>query len=209
MYFIIRKTNGYICTKITMFTGIIETLGEVIKIEREAGNIHFTINSPITHELKIDQSVAHNGCCLTVVSLDQQNYVVTAIEETLQKTNLSSWEVGTEVNLERCMLMNGRLDGHIVQGHVDTVGICVSIEETSGSWKFTFQYNSNDVTVEKGSITINGTSLTVVDSVDNGFSVCIIPYTYENTNFKNLRVGSLVNLEFDIIGKYIQKMIKK
>lgn len=191
-----------------MFTGIVETLGEIIQIEREGGNIHFTIKSPITQELKIDQSVAHNGCCLTVVSFDQENYVVTAIEETLQKTNLSSWEVGTQVNLERCMLMNGRLDGHIVQGHVDTVGKCLSIEETNGSWKFTFQYDSNDVTVEKGSITVNGTSLTVVDSEDNAFSVCIIPYTYNHTNFKTLKVGALVNLEFDIIGKYIQKLTK-
>jgi riboflavin synthase len=191
-----------------MFTGIIETLGEVVKIEHEGGNIHFTINSPITHELKIDQSVAHNGCCLTVVSIEEQNYVVTAIEETLQKTNLSNWKVGTEVNLERCMLMNGRLDGHIVQGHVDTVGKCVSIKETNGSWKFTFQYDSDAITVEKGSITVNGTSLTVVDSKDYSFSVCIIPFTYENTNFKQLKEGSMVNLEFDIIGKYVQKLTK-
>jgi len=192
-----------------MFTGIIETLGKVVKVERETGNIHFTVKSPITQELKIDQSVAHNGCCLTVVSIDQENYIVTAIEETLQKTNLSTWEIGTEINLERCMLMNGRLDGHIVQGHVDTVGKCVSIQETNGSWKFTFAYQSNDVTVEKGSVTVNGTSLTVVDSKDNSFSVCIIPYTFEHTNFKHLQVGSLVNLEFDIIGKYVQKLTKK
>ncbi|MFM7683593.1 MAG: riboflavin synthase, partial [Bacteroidota bacterium] len=141
--------------------------------------------------------------------IDQENYTVTAIEETLQKTNLSTWEIGTEINLERCMLMNGRLDGHIVQGHVDTVGTCVSIQETNGSWRFTFAYQSNDVTVEKGSVTVNGTSLTVVDSKDKSFSVCIIPYTFEHTNFKHLQIGSVVNLEFDIIGKYVQKLTKK
>lgn len=192
-----------------MFTGIVEYTGEVKKIEREEGNIHFTISAPFTNELKIDQSVAHNGCCLTVVSIDNNEYVVTAIQETLDKTNLSTWEVGTKVNLERCMTMNGRLDGHIVQGHVDTTAICIGKEDQAGSWKFTFEYDSDDVTVEKGSVTVNGTSLTVVDSKPNSFSVCIIPYTYEFTNFHQLEVGNKVNLEFDIIGKYVARLLAK
>jgi riboflavin synthase len=192
-----------------MFTGIIEQLGVVKSIQKESENIHFTLEAPFTSELKIDQSVAHNGCCLTVVEISGNEYVVTAIQETLNKTNLGSWKVGTKVNLERCMQMNGRLDGHIVQGHVDTTGTCVSIEDQNGSWKYTFRYESADLTVEKGSITINGTSLTVVDSKTNEFSVCIIPYTYEHTNFHTLEVGSTVNLEFDIIGKYVAKMMGK
>lgn len=192
-----------------MFTGIIEQLGVVKSIQKESENIHFTLKAPFTSELKIDQSVAHNGCCLTVVEISGNEYVVTAIQETLNKTNLGSWKVGTKVNLERCMQMNGRLDGHIVQGHVDTTGTCVSIEDQNGSWKYTFRYESADLTVEKGSITINGTSLTVVDSKTNEFSVCIIPYTYEHTNFHTLEVGSTVNLEFDIIGKYVAKMMGK
>jgi len=192
-----------------MFTGIIEQLGVVKSIQKESDNIHFTLDAPFTSELKIDQSVAHNGCCLTVVEISGNEYVVTAIQETLNKTNLGSWIVGTKVNLERCMQMNGRLDGHIVQGHVDTTGICVAIEDQNGSWKYTFRYESADLTVEKGSITINGTSLTVVDSKTNEFSVCIIPYTYEHTNFHTLEVGSTVNLEFDIIGKYVAKMMGK
>jgi len=192
-----------------MFTGIIEQLGVVKSIQKESDNIHFTLEAPFTSELKIDQSVAHNGCCLTVVELSGNEYVVTAIQETLNKTNLGSWHVGTKVNLERCMQMNGRLDGHIVQGHVDTTGTCIEIEDQNGSWKYTFRYHSNDLTVEKGSITINGTSLTVVDSKTNEFSVCIIPYTYEHTNFHTLEVGSTVNLEFDIIGKYVAKMMGK
>ncbi len=192
-----------------MFTGIIEQLGVVKSIQKESENIHFTLEAPFTSELKIDQSVAHNGCCLTVVEISGNEYVVTAIQETLNKTNLGSWKVGTKVNLERCMQMNGRLDGHIVQGHVDTTGTCVSIEDQNGSWKYTFRYESDDLTVEKGSITINGTSLTVVDSKTNEFSVCIIPYTYEHTNFHTLEVGSTVNLEFDIIGKYVAKMMGK
>lgn len=192
-----------------MFTGIIEQLGVVKSIQKESDNIHFTLEAPFTSELKIDQSVAHNGCCLTVVEISGNEYVVTAIQETLNKTNLGSWKVGTKVNLERCMQMNGRLDGHIVQGHVDTTGTCVSIEDQNGSWKYTFRYESDDLTVEKGSITINGTSLTVVDSKTNEFSVCIIPYTYEHTNFHTLEVGSTVNLEFDIIGKYVAKMMGK
>ena len=192
-----------------MFTGIIEQLGMVKSIQQESENIHFTLEAPFTSELKIDQSVAHNGCCLTVVEISGNEYVVTAIQETLNNTNLGSWEVGTKVNLERCMQMNGRLDGHIVQGHVDTTGTCIAIEDQNGSWKYTFRYNSADLTVEKGSITINGTSLTVVDSKTNEFSVCIIPYTYEHTNFHTLTVGATVNLEFDIIGKYVAKMMGK
>lgn len=192
-----------------MFTGIIEQLGVVKHIEREGENIHFTVEAAFTNELKIDQSVAHNGCCLTVVKIDGNEYVVTAILETLVKTNLGTWTVGTKVNLERCMQMNGRLDGHIVQGHVDTTAECVGIEDQDGSWKYTFKYSSPDVTVEKGSVTINGTSLTVVDSKHDQFSVCIIPFTYEHTNFHTLKLGSKVNLEFDIIGKYVARMMEK
>ncbi|XOV66496.1 MAG: riboflavin synthase [Fluviicola sp.] len=192
-----------------MFTGIVECLGVVKAIEKEGENVHFTLTCDFTNELKIDQSLAHNGCCLTVVKIEGDAYVVTAIQETMNKTNLGHWVVGTKVNLERCMKMNGRLDGHIVQGHVDTTAKCVAIENQEGSWKFTFQYNSPDVTVEKGSVTVNGTSLTVVDSKDQEFSVCIIPYTYEYTNFHQLKVGSEVNLEFDIIGKYVAKLFKK
>jgi riboflavin synthase len=190
-----------------MFTGIIETLGEVKKLENEGGNLHISIASDITSQLKIDQSIAHNGVCLTVIAIDGNEYTVTAINETLQKTNLGLLGKGSVINLERCMQMNGRLDGHIVQGHVDAVGFCDKIEEQDGSWKFTFSYSSNDVTVEKGSITINGVSLTVVDSSTNKFSVYIIPYTYEHTSFKNFEVGSKVNLEFDIIGKYVAKLM--
>ena len=153
--------------------------------------------------------MAHNGCCLTVVAINDNEYIVTAILETLNKTNLGSWVVGTKVNLERCMVMNGRLDGHIVQGHVDTTATCIAIEDQNGSWKYTFRYTAELVTVEKGSITVNGTSLTVVDSKDNEFSVCIIPYTYEHTNFHQLREGDTVNLEFDIIGKYVAKLLGK
>lgn len=192
-----------------MFTGIIEEIGSVKTISREAGNIHFTIAAKMTKELKVDQSIAHNGCCLTVVAIHDECYQVTAIQETLDKTNLNHWEIGTEVNLERCLVMNGRLDGHIVQGHVDTVATCTHYEEQNGSWKYTFQYKDEQLTVEKGSITINGTSLTVVDSQEKGFSVCIIPYTFENTNFKNLKTGDIVNLEFDIIGKYVAKWMQQ
>jgi riboflavin synthase len=192
-----------------MFTGIIEEIGSVKAISREAGNIHFTIAAKMTKELKVDQSVAHNGCCLTVVAIHEECYQVTAIQETLDKTNLNHWEIGTKVNLERCLVMNGRLDGHIVQGHVDTVATCTHYEEQNGSWKYTFQYKDEHLTVEKGSITINGTSLTVVDSQEKGFSVCIIPYTFENTNFKNLKTGDIVNLEFDIIGKYVAKWMQQ
>ena len=192
-----------------MFTGIIEQLGQITAIQKEGENIHFTVKSPFTNELKVDQSVAHNGTCLTVVSINNDEYTVTAILETLEKTNLGEWKVGTKVNLERCMQMNGRLDGHIVQGHVDTTATCKNIEDQNGSWKFTFNYLTEQVTVEKGSITVNGVSLTVVDSKDRQFSVCIIPYTYEHTNFHQLKLGDKINLEFDIIGKYVARLMGK
>ena len=192
-----------------MFTGIIEQLGQITAIQKEGENIHFTVKSPFTNELKVDQSVAHNGTCLTVVSINNDEYTVTAILETLEKTNLGEWKVGTKVNLERCMQMNGRLDGHIVQGHVDTTATCKNIEDQNGSWKFTFNYLTEQVTVEKGSITVNGVSLTVVDSKDRQFSVCIIPYTYEHTNFHQIKVGDKINLEFDIIGKYVARLMGK
>ncbi len=194
-----------------MFTGIIEALAKVEAIETEGTNVHFTFSCPFTHELKIDQSVAHNGVCLTVVKIDGHNYTLTAIEETLQKTNLGNLKIGDIVNLERCMSANGRFDGHIVQGHVDQTGKVMSVEDNNGSWIYTIHYDSSqgNITVEKGSITINGTSLTVVDSKDDSFSVCIIPYTYENTVFKTLKVGDTVNLEFDIVGKYVARLLAK
>lgn len=191
-----------------MFTGIIETLGEIVGVEHENTNIHYTVKSHITHELKIDQSVAHNGCCLTVVRIDGDKYVVTAIKESIDKTNMSEWQIGSKVNLERCMQLGARLDGHIVQGHVDTVGKCISVENLDGSWKYTFTYDTNQPTVQKGSITVNGVSLTVVDSEPGLFSVCIIPYTHEHTNFHTFQPGSLVNLEFDIIGKYVARLME-
>ena len=191
-----------------MFTGIIETLGEIVGVEHENTNIHYTVKSTITHELKIDQSVAHNGCCLTVVKIDDDNYVVTAIKESIDKTNMIEWKVGSKVNLERCMQLGARLDGHIVQGHVDTVGKCINVENLDGSWKYTFTYDTNQPTVQKGSITVNGVSLTVVDSEPGLFSVCIIPYTQEHTNFHTFQPGSLVNLEFDIIGKYVARLME-
>ncbi len=194
-----------------MFTGIIEGLSKVEAIEKENTNVHFTFSCAFTHELKIDQSVAHNGVCLTVVKINGHQYTVTAIDETLQKTNLGNLKVGDEVNLERCMPANGRFDGHIVQGHVDQTGIVSSIIDNKGSWTYTIEYNNKlgNVTVEKGSITINGTSLTVVDSKDDAFSVCIIPCTFENTVFKHLKVNDVVNLEFDIVGKYVARLLKK
>jgi riboflavin synthase len=194
-----------------MFTGIIETLAKVEHIEREQSNVHFTFSSSITPQLKVDQSVAHNGVCLTVVKIHNEQYTVTAIDETLQKTNLGHLQIGNLVNLERCMPANGRFDGHIVQGHVDETGTVTNIVDNNGSWTYTVSYQklSHNVTVEKGSITINGTSLTVVNSQQNSFSVCIIPYTYENTIFKTLKVGDTVNLEFDIVGKYVAKMLGK
>lgn len=191
-----------------MFTGIIETLGEIKAIEIEGGNVHLTITSAITNELKIDQSVAHNGVCLTVTSIENNQYTVTAIQETINKTNLSDWKIGEAVNLERAMKLGDRLDGHIVQGHVDQIGICKGIKKADGSWYFNFEYDPffNNITIEKGSITVNGVSLTVVNSLKNEFSVAIIPYTYEHTNFKNFKVGTKVNLEFDVIGKYVSKL---
>lgn len=194
-----------------MFTGIIEALGVVTRIEREGTNIHFTLLSSFTHELRIDQSVAHNGCCLTVVKIDDHEYTVTAIDETLQRTNLAHWQVGTKVNLERSMTLGARLDGHIVQGHVDLTGTCTGVEEFNGSWKFSFSYTASaeHVTVPKGSITINGVSLTVVDSGAGYFSVAIIPYTFEHTNFHTLNVGGTVNLEFDVIGKYVARYLSQ
>ncbi|MFY8096981.1 MAG: riboflavin synthase [Flavobacterium sp.] len=191
-----------------MFTGIIESLGIVKAIEKEGENIHLTITSSISKELKIDQSVAHNGVCLTVVACDEYSHVVTAIQETLDKTNLSSWQVGELINLERAMKLGDRLDGHIVQGHVDQIATCVDKVDQDGSWLFTFEYDKkmNNITIEKGSITVNGTSLTVVNSGINTFSVAIIPYTYEHTVFKNIIIGSIVNLEFDVVGKYVAKL---
>ncbi len=193
-----------------MFTGIIETLGTVTNIVKEGTNIHFTISSSITEELKIDQSVAHNGVCLTVVSIDNNEYVVTAIEETLIKTNLGELKHQQQVNLERAMVSGARLDGHMVQGHVDGTGQCIEIKEMDGSWYYTFKYQPTEehILVNKGSVCINGVSLTVVDPVDDKFSVAIIPFTHEHTTFKYLKVGDNINLEFDIIGKYISKYIK-
>lgn len=194
-----------------MFTGIIETLGEVKALQKEDTNLHITVKSEISHELKIDQSVSHNGVCLTVVAVDGLNYTVTAIDETLQKTNLEHLNVGDFINLERAMILGARLDGHLVQGHVDQTGRCTSIEEKDGSWIFSFEYDAtlNNPTIEKGSITIDGTSLTVVNSGTNTFSVAIIPYTYEHTRFNSYKVGTIVNLEFDVIGKYVAKLIQK
>ena len=192
-----------------MFTRIIKALGKVEKIEKKGQNIDFTLSAPFVNELKIDQSVAHNGVCLTVIDLSPNTYTVTAIAETLNKTNLNAWQVGTLVNLERCMQLGGRLDGHIVQGHVDTTGVCTAIKEIDGSWEFEFSYNASHVTVNKGSITINGVSLTVVQSKKGFFSVCIIPYTYEHTSFHQLKVGDRVNLEFDIIGKYVERLLSE
>ena len=191
-----------------MFTGIIETLGVVTNLEYENENLHITVESNITSELKIDQSVAHNGVCLTVVSINNNEYVVTAIKETLDKTNLNLLKKKDVVNLERAMKLGDRLDGHIVQGHVDQTAVCKSIINQNGSWFFTFSHDSalNNITIEKGSITVNGVSLTVVDSKKNEFSVAIIPYTYEHTNFNKFKIDSKVNLEFDVLGKYIQKL---
>lgn len=191
-----------------MFTGIIETLGTIQEIKKENSNLHITINSSITAELKIDQSVAHNGVCLTVVALTDNSYSVTAIDETIKKTNLINWKIGDLVNLERAMKLGDRLDGHLVQGHVDQIGTCTTVAETNGSWLYTFEYDENlhNITIEKGSITVNGVSLTVVNSKKNEFSVAIIPYTYEHTNFKNFEVGTKINLEFDVIGKYVSRL---
>ena len=193
-----------------MFTGIIETLVKVVDLQKDQGNLHITVESVIEAELKIDQSVAHNGVCLTVVAIADGIHTVTAIEETLNKTSIGYLQVGDPVNLERCMQMNARLDGHIVQGHVDQTAKCVGFKELDGSWEYTFEYDAaiGNVTVEKGSICVNGISLTVVNSTANGFSVAIIPYTFEHTNLHSVRVGSVVNLEFDIIGKYVARLMK-
>jgi riboflavin synthase len=194
-----------------MFTGIIEDIGTLKQIEREGSNVHFTFYAPFADELKIDQSLAHNGVCLTVVGIqrEKKTYQVTAIKETLDRTNLGLLKVNDHVNLERCTQIGARLDGHIVQGHVDQTGVCTSLKNENGSWKYTFSYTGEEhITVSKGSITINGVSLTVVDSSNNSFSVAIIPYTYEHTNFNSLNDGSVVNLEFDIIGKYVAKLMQ-
>ncbi|MGE6221316.1 riboflavin synthase [Nubsella zeaxanthinifaciens] len=194
-----------------MFTGIIETLGTVHEIREEGDNIHFTIQSDFSNQLKIDQSVAHNGVCLTVVALNENSHTVTAIDETLQKTNLGNLKQGAKVNLERCMQMNARLDGHIVQGHVDQTATCILVDELDGSWEYRFKYDASkgNVTVEKGSICVNGISLTVVNSAEDEFSVFIIPYTYEHTNLHEVKLGDIVNLEFDIIGKYVARLMNK
>jgi riboflavin synthase len=191
-----------------MFTGIIETLGTVKNVVKEQENVHLTIESAITSELKVDQSVAHNGVCLTVVDINNNEYTVTAIKETLDKTTIGNLKASNIVNLERAMKLGDRLDGHIVQGHVDETGICKHIKDENGSTVYTFEYNSdkNNVTIEKGSITINGVSLTVIDATNSGFSVAIIPYTWENTTFKTLQIGDTVNLEFDVIGKYVARL---
>lgn len=191
-----------------MFTGIIETLGTIQEIRKEKDNLHVTIDSTITPELQIDQSVAHNGICLTVVAINDNTYTVTAIDETIQKTNLENWKIGESINLERAMKLGDRLDGHIVQGHVDQTGTCINTQETNGSWQYTFEYDEtlNNITIEKGSITVNGVSLTVVNSKKNQFSVAIIPYTYQHTNFNTFEIGTKVNLEFDVIGKYVSRL---
>jgi riboflavin synthase len=191
-----------------MFTGIIESIGIISDIKKDQGNVHLTIQTNITNELKIDQSVAHNGVCLTVVEIFDNKHVVTAVQETINKTTLGLWKIGDKVNIERAMKLGDRLDGHIVQGHVDQTAVCTSIQEKSGSWEFTFEYDTalNNITIEKGSITVNGTSLTVVNSAKNSFSVAIIPYTYEHTIFHTFEIGTKVNLEFDVVGKYIARM---
>jgi riboflavin synthase len=192
-----------------MFTGIIETLARVEKIEKQGSNLHVVLSCPFTNELKVDQSLAHNGVCLTVVSINGSNYTVTAIEETLNRSTLRDLLPGHFVNIERCMPANGRFDGHVVQGHVDTTAICKSLRELDGSWELEFEYpvSSEHITVDKGSVTVNGVSLTVVNPSNNGFKVCIIPYTFEHTNFKTIKPGTRVNLEFDIIGKYVAKLL--
>ena len=194
-----------------MFTGIVEATGVVRQIRKEGTNVHFDIEAPFLSELKIDQSIAHNGACLTVVSFNNGTYTVTAIDETLKKTNLGELKPGDRINLERCMIMGGRLDGHIVQGHVDLTGTCTGISDENGSWKFFFEYDasSGHVTVSKGSVCVNGVSLTVVDSAPGKFSVAIIPYTFEHTNFSSLKKGDRVNLEFDIIGKYVEALFSR
>ena len=192
-----------------MFTGIIENLAKIISIKKSKSNLDITLSSSLTSEFKIDQSISHNGICLTIINIDGNNYTVTAIEETINKTTINSWKKGDSVNLERAMKLGDRLDGHMIQGHVDQIGTCVDITTKDGSWEYAIQYEkSENLTVEKGSIAVNGVSLTVIDSKTNSFKVAIIPYTYEHTNFKTLRKGDLINLEFDILGKYLFKMSK-
>jgi len=193
-----------------MFTGIIETIAVISNLEKEKSNLNITLKSDLTNEFKIDQSISHNGICLTVVDINNNEYVVTAIEETISKSSIGSWKVGDEINLERAMKIGDRLDGHMIQGHVDQVGECIDVVEKDGSWFYTIKHcKSNNITVEKGSIAINGISLTVVGSNKNSFSVAVIPYTYKNTNFNALKIGDIVNLEFDILGKYLEKMLSK
>jgi riboflavin synthase len=197
-----------------MFSGIVEEYATLVSIEKDRENVHFTLSCSFVSELKIDQSVAHNGVCLTVVRMDDETYTVTAMKETLDRTNLGFWKIGEKVNVERSMMMNGRLDGHIVQGHVDQTAKCIHIEDADGSWVYTFEYEFDAemakrgyLTVDKGSVTVNGVSLTVCNPTDNTFQVSIIPYTYEYTNFHKLEVGSVINVEFDIIGKYLSRMM--
>lgn len=194
-----------------MFTGIIESIGVVKSIHHDKSNINFSIISDLTSELKVDQSISHNGVCLTVVNLEKDSYTVTAIKETLDKTNLGKLKLGDQLNLERCLKVGDRLDGHFVQGHVDQIATCISVDNENGSWVFTFKYSplNNNITIEKGSITVNGVSLTVVNSKESEFSVAIIPYTFDNTNFNRFKAGTLVNLEFDVFGKYITKLYSK
>lgn len=199
-----------------MFSGIVEEFATVVSLVREQGNLHLTLTCSFVNELKIDQSVAHNGVCLTVVDIKENEYTVTAMQETLQRSNIGLLKVGDKVNVERSMMMNGRLDGHIVQGHVDETAECISVRDTDGSWYYTFRYRRDDemaakgyLTVDKGSVTVNGVSLTVCEPTDDTFSVAIIPYTYEHTNFHTISVGAVVNIEFDIIGKYIARIIKR
>ncbi|NND61834.1 MAG: riboflavin synthase [Flavobacteriaceae bacterium] len=191
-----------------MFTGIIESIGEIVELKEEGENLHIRVKSELSPELKVDQSVSHNGVCLTVVEVNEDNYVVTAISETLDKSNLGKLRLHSKVNLERAMKLGDRLDGHIVQGHVDQTGVCSEIENKDGSWIFTFNYSNSfgNITIEKGSITVNGVSLTVVNSKSESFSVAIIPYTYDNTNFHSLKKGDTVNLEFDVVGKYLKRL---
>lgn len=193
-----------------MFTGIVENVALISKLEKIKDNLNITLQTSLAQEFKVDQSVSHNGICLTVVDVSKEEYVVTAIEETIEKSSIGFWEVGDFINIERAMKIGARLDGHMIQGHVDQIGQCTELIEKNGSWMFTFKYTgSNNVTVEKGSIAVNGISLTVVNSKENSFSVAIIPYTYDHTNFNRLKVGDNVNLEFDILGKYIAKMLAK
>ncbi|MCP4884758.1 MAG: riboflavin synthase [Flavobacteriales bacterium] len=194
-----------------MFTGIIEELGEVTELIHDQENLHITVKSKLSKELKIDQSLAHNGVCLTVIKLGDDTHTITAIKETIDKSNIGQLRIGSKVNLERAMQLGARLDGHIVQGHVDQTAVCIEVKEQDGSWIYTFKYDNtyNNLTIEKGSITVNGVSLTVVNSKPASFSVAIIPYTYEHTNFHQIKENDMINLEFDVIGKYVARLIEK